>query len=54
MPAIEMKTAHISSELFTAAKPDYALGKLEYTKQDAQKAFDAAQKALGAPGDGQR
>ncbi len=46
VPVIEMKSAHISAELFTRRNQIMHWGNMEYTKQDAQKAFDAAQTAF--------
>jgi hypothetical protein len=46
MPAIEMKTAHINAELFKRRNRIMHWGNVDYTKQDAQKAFEAAQTAF--------
>ena len=46
VPTIEMKTAHISAELFTRRNQIMHWGNVGYTKQDAQKAFEAAQTAF--------
>ena len=46
VPAIEMKTAHINAELFKRRNRIMHWGNVEYTKQDAQKAFEAAQTAF--------
>ncbi len=46
LPAIEMKTAHIHAELFDRRNRVMHWGRMDYTKQDAQKAFDAAQSAF--------
>jgi len=46
VPVIEMKTAHINAELFKRRHRIMHWGNVEYTKQDAQKAFEAAQSAF--------
>lgn len=46
VPAIEMKTAHINAELFKRRNRIMHWGNVEYAKQDAQKAFEAAQTAF--------
>lgn len=46
VPAIEMKTAHINAELFKRRNRIMHWGNVEYTKQDAQKAFEAALRAF--------
>jgi len=46
VPVIEMKTAHINAELFKRRNRIMHWGNVEYTKQDAQKAFEAAQSAF--------
>lgn len=46
VPAIEMKTAYINAELFKRRNRIMHWGNVEYTKQDAQKAFEAAQTAF--------